>query len=59
MTKTEALRLAQVEFINGEFTPATDRGRKAISADMPQPNVLPGYSHSFYWAPFVLMGNWL
>jgi len=36
LTKIEALRKAQVEFIHSDK-----------------------YSHPFFWAPFILMGNWL
>jgi len=47
MTKIEALRQAQLDLLQGRATPG-------LSAP-PGP---PGFSHPYYWAPFVLMGNW-
>jgi CHAT domain-containing protein len=43
MPKGEALRLAQEAMLSGKLAPAT--GAK-------------GRSHPFYWAPFILIGNW-
>jgi CHAT domain-containing protein len=45
MTKAEALRRVQVEFIEGKLLGAGSGNRR--------------YEHPFYWAPFILMGNWL
>jgi CHAT domain-containing protein len=44
MTKGEALREAQLELLGGKF--AAD----GVSH--------PVYTHPFYWAPFILIGNW-
>lgn len=44
MTKGEALREAQVELLRGQF---------ATNGSSRNP-----YTHPFYWAPFVLIGNW-
>jgi CHAT domain-containing protein/tetratricopeptide (TPR) repeat protein len=44
MTKGEALREAQLELLRGTF--ATDASSRPI------------YTHPFYWAPFILIGNW-
>jgi len=71
LTKAQALQKAQVMFIRGETettVPQTDAKRaKVIYADKkaqkqeatftPDPNA--PYAHPFYWAPFILMGNWL
>jgi CHAT domain-containing protein len=45
LTKAEALRQAQLGFLN-----STDRDANASKGQ---------YRHPFYWAPFILMGNWL
>jgi CHAT domain-containing protein len=68
LTKAEALQKTQIRFIRGlaghetgvlkekrigyasgklDVTPANETGKDAA------------YSHPFYWAPFILMGNWL
>jgi CHAT domain-containing protein len=44
MSKAEALRQAQLAFLHHSGSAAM------------QPDYL---SHPFYWAPFILMGNWL
>ena len=43
LSKAEALRRAQVAFLQG----APD-----------QPASKPPYAHPYYWAPFILIGNW-
>ncbi|MDA0866531.1 MAG: CHAT domain-containing protein [Cyanobacteria bacterium] len=65
-SKTEALQRAQqaliaddLALVGGEGTvraiarPTAEDGR-ALGAD-----ALPGYSHPYYWAPFILIGNGL
>jgi CHAT domain-containing protein/lipopolysaccharide biosynthesis regulator YciM len=63
-TKAEALRAAQVALITDQSVttggplragarPTAEDGR-ALGA-----NALPGYSHPYYWAPFILIGNGL
>ena len=68
VSKAEALRRAQLAFVNGEATArnlptGVRRGAKrsepprtgrtfATDPDAP-------FAHPFYWAPFILMGNWL
>ena len=60
--KAESLRQAQLAFIRGASAesskPGTDRGfqnqQGAASAATAHDA---GYSHPFYWAPFVLIGN--
>ena len=44
LNKAEALRQAQLIYIRGEQQEASDE---------------PAYAHPYYWAPFILMGNWL
>jgi CHAT domain-containing protein/Tfp pilus assembly protein PilF len=64
MTKAEALRQAQTEFIKSTAKPVVagkneKSGTVKGDGDEPTPTFFPGYSHPYYWAPFVLMGNWL
>jgi CHAT domain-containing protein/Flp pilus assembly protein TadD len=50
-TKDEALRQAQLALLRGTFNPATgSESNGSLSAST--------YSHPFYWAPFILIGNW-
>ncbi|KAM3100101.1 CHAT domain-containing protein [Phormidesmis sp. 146-12] len=59
MTKTEALRQVQINFIKGKLTTqdTTDRagGRRAIEGQLP----IDSLAHPYYWAPFILIGNGL
>jgi CHAT domain-containing protein len=70
LSRAEAVREAQLEFIHGATSSATDsnsRGAKRLYAPglQPQPDTQHAgesnapYAHPFYWAPFILMGNWL
>jgi len=58
--KAEALRQAQLAFLRGpaELTSSGgERGVQAVPESSPsEPST--GYSHPFYWAPFVLIGNY-
>jgi len=45
LSKAEALRQAQLTFLHGP-------------ADAPTSAAEPPYSHPYYWAPFILIGNW-
>ncbi|GAB6037046.1 hypothetical protein JCM15519_16050 [Fundidesulfovibrio butyratiphilus] len=65
LSKAEALRRAQLEMIQGGGTSRrgdADRGQAvAVAASAPASTpqaAFPGYSHPYYWAPFILMGNW-
>ena len=69
-TKAEALQLAQTMFIRGETSPSDDapdepRGRIVLDSNAADcaptgfvPPVDAPLSHPYYWAPFILMGNW-
>jgi CHAT domain-containing protein/Tfp pilus assembly protein PilF len=48
VTKVEALRQAQVDLLKGKITPKPQ----------PDPNAPSSFAHPYYWAPFILMGNW-
>ncbi|MBI3936850.1 MAG: CHAT domain-containing protein [Betaproteobacteria bacterium] len=63
ITKAEALRRAQLGFIRGAAAgtasdDATRGARRADAAPAAAQAAAP-YAHPFYWAPFILMGNWL
>ena len=60
LTKAEALRQAQLALIRGAWAGAArapQRGLKA--APDSRPTSAGAYAHPYYWAPFILMGNWL
>jgi CHAT domain-containing protein/Tfp pilus assembly protein PilF len=67
MNKAQALRLAQLAMIRGGDAQATSEGLRAgssggtLGAKAAQQPVDPQrpHAHPFFWAPFVLMGNWL
>ncbi|MDZ8226913.1 tetratricopeptide repeat protein [Nostoc sp. ChiVER01] len=62
MTKSEALRQAQLSLINGNNS-STNPERRGIEVNIgtSSRNEKPqsGYSHPYYWAPFILIGNGL
>ena len=51
--KSEALRLAQEQMASGALRPDEQERETAKSKD-----VVKDWSHPFYWAPFILIGNW-
>ena len=53
LSKAEALRQAQLLLLKG----TTGAGTKAAPCKNAADDAC--YSHPFYWAPFILMGNWL
>src|ERR1035437_3723820 len=64
LPKAEALRQAQLALLQGKGSGsggAAKAGRgfdlAPLSGDAPPPDA-PAYSHPYYWAPFILMGNW-
>lgn len=67
LTKAEALRRAQVALIEraGQAPDrsagglASEAPRAAVADVAPVANRSARRSHPYYWAPFVLMGNWL
>ncbi|MEM8804977.1 MAG: tetratricopeptide repeat protein, partial [Cyanobacteria bacterium P01_G01_bin.38] len=62
VTKSAALRQAQRSLINSEFS-AEDLTSRGFSVAFVPPNRADGdasggtFSHPFYWAPFILIGN--
>lgn len=64
MTKSEALRKAQLKLLNGNNS-SRNPERRGITVNI-QPGTSSrneksqsGYSHPYYWAPFILIGNGL
>jgi CHAT domain-containing protein/Tfp pilus assembly protein PilF len=56
--KVEALRKAQLDLLHGksgEKGNAAGRGVQAVDAG---PKTPAGFAHPYYWAPFILVGNW-
>lgn len=61
VTKVEALRDAQLDLLRGKSTVASGTNSRGVISEDPDANKPPstaGFSHPFYWAPFILMGNW-
>jgi CHAT domain-containing protein len=58
VTKVEALRQAQLDLLLGRVTPQSGKTGRGFASAKPEQNVPAGYTHPYYWAPFVLMGNW-
>jgi CHAT domain-containing protein/Tfp pilus assembly protein PilF len=59
VTKVEALRQAQLDLLLGKIKARSNNNdRGFVTSAKPQTAAPDGYSHPYYWAPFVLMGNW-
>lgn len=71
MLKAEALRQAQLALLHGNEGVLESNRCKGTpmamiegtnKAELSQPifklNLNPRYSHPYYWAPFILIGNW-
>ncbi|MBA4763361.1 CHAT domain-containing protein [Sphingomonas sp.] len=57
-SKAESLRQAQIALMTTQGGTGTDRGNGRARQDGPTGPAVTGYAHPFYWAPFVLLGNW-
>jgi len=65
MAKSEALQRAQLGMLEGKIK-GGGCGPQRLGAGMKEKETTPGYvcdgerpyAHPYYWAPFVLMGNW-
>jgi len=63
LSKAEALRQTQLAFIDGSVKASSGarRGEVLNVSDSDREAGRPasmGYRHPYYWAPFILMGNW-
>lgn len=59
-SKADALRQAQLMLVNGQVTPDAASAQRGIDVPLPtKPKPAASYAHPYYWAPFILMGNWL
>ena len=68
VNKAEALRQAQISLLRGEeggVSASGDRRSTEAVTAVEKPELLPykpdpraPFSHPFYWAPFILIGNW-
>jgi CHAT domain-containing protein len=57
MTKAEALRRAQVALLAGEIKPTkAGKDSRGLKSDVEPAKA--SFAHPFYWAPFILIGNW-
>jgi CHAT domain-containing protein len=57
--KAEALRDAQVALLRGKFHTSSPHASGATTAAIAAKSLNHSdYSHPFYWAPFILIGNW-
>ncbi|HZS47274.1 MAG TPA: tetratricopeptide repeat protein [Blastocatellia bacterium] len=67
-TKAEALREAQLKLLNGEVGSDSQTADRQIVHEEPKagtvnrprftPDPKKPFAHPYYWAPFILIGNW-
>jgi CHAT domain-containing protein len=55
-SKSEALRRAQLDLIRGNLRPDANAGNRGLVAG--GSGALARFADPYYWAPFVLTGNW-
>jgi CHAT domain-containing protein len=55
--KAEALRQAQLAFLHGPAAAAAPANKESRGLHTEQEAPASSYAHPFYWAPFVLIGN--
>jgi CHAT domain-containing protein len=59
MTKAEALQKAQIDLMKSSIRFRVERGSGGITRSTDyQPDMSIDCSHPFFWAPFILVGDW-
>ena len=58
LSKAEALRQAQLSLLHGAPSPPTVAASSQTSAANSASGPKLPYAHPYYWAPFILIGNW-
>ncbi len=66
MTKTEAMRQAQLKLLNGKHATAEATKKRSDLIDLSgkskqqafKTDVNAPFAHPYYWSPFILFGNW-
>ena len=56
LTKVEALRQAQLDLLQGKTQAQAAAAGRGFEVDTP--TAPRSFAHPYYWAPFILMGNW-
>ncbi len=64
ITKAQALRQAQLSLMRGEHLSTTTTDSRSLTVEprsgiQTAASTAPGFSHPYYWAPFILVGNGL
>lgn len=60
LTKVRALREAQLAMLGGDLKPnGSGSVRRSLTAITGEKGSSTSYAHPFYWAPFVITGNWM
>jgi CHAT domain-containing protein len=58
MPKGEALRQAQLALLKGASVESAEGARRGVQVHGAREKQVAGFSHPYYWAPFILIGNW-
>jgi CHAT domain-containing protein len=59
MSKAEALRQAQLRLLGSSAGSAAGQKTAKRSSSTPKRDIMPAeWAHPFYWAPFILVGDW-
>lgn len=62
MTKAQAMQMAQNAFIEGKVQTSLAQVRRSaqpVGGGATTATAVTTTDHPYYWAPFILMGNWL